>query len=155
MNVSITSLACFDARRTCGAALDASGGSAHECLDEKKTHGHVKCAYWKPCRVSAHTFLSLLKMPRVRKKGQEDLLFGILVWRFLKMRNLVRLPNLYMEMGSSAWMGKKHGHAKSAYENPVVALLTLFSFYWRCQEWETTGQENFLFGSRLLEGRGN
>ena len=32
-----TSLACFDARRTCGAALDASGGSAHECLDEKKT----------------------------------------------------------------------------------------------------------------------
>ena len=36
MNVSITSLACFDARRTCGAALDASGGSARECLDEKK-----------------------------------------------------------------------------------------------------------------------
>ena len=69
MNVSITSLACFDARRTCGAALDASGGSAHECLDKKK-HGHVKCAYWKPCRLSAHTFLSLLKMPRVRKKDK-------------------------------------------------------------------------------------
>ena len=154
MNVSIRSLACFDARRTCGAALDASGGSAHECLDEKKTWPCQMCILKTLSCLCSH-FSLFIEDAKSEKKGQEDLLFGILVWRFLKMRNLVRLPNLYMEMGSSAWMGKKHGHAKSAYENPVVALLTLFSFYWRCQEWETTGQENFLFGSRLLEGRGN
>ena len=65
MNVSITSLACFDARRTCGAALDASGGSAHECLDVKN----------------------------------------------------MAMSNVHID-------------------NPVVSLLTLFSLYWRCQEWE-------------------
>ena len=77
----------------------------------------------------------------------------------------MRLPNLYMEMGSSAWMGKKHGHAKSAYGSPVVALLTLFFFLLKMPRmsnnrtrefsfWLTAsggkGKLDLLFGSRIL-----
>ena len=55
-------------------------------------------------------------------KGKEDLFFGTLVWRFLKIRNLAHLPNLCMDMGSTNFM-EKTGHAKCGCKLKTLSCL--------------------------------
>ena len=58
-----------------------------------------------------------------KTNGKEDLFFGTLVWRFLKIRNLAHLPNLCMDMGSTNFMEKKHGHAKCGCKLKTLSCL--------------------------------